>query len=78
MRSTFAWIFWPFVVAAGTFATYLGFRSGYPLPVVFLAVNLPMLAIIRRVSVVGQSHPHVLRNVRHPTDVYALRLSLGR
>jgi len=46
MRLVLSHVLWPLIVAAGTCGTYLGFRSGYPLPAVFLAVNVTMLALV--------------------------------
>jgi len=39
-----SYVLWPFVITAGTGATYLGLESGYPLPAVFFAVGAGMLA----------------------------------
>ena len=39
-------LLWPAVVAAGTWGTYLGSRSGYPLPAVIVAVAVAMMAIV--------------------------------
>jgi len=39
-----SYVLWPFVITAGTGATYLGLESGYPLPAVFFAAGAGMLA----------------------------------
>jgi len=41
-----SYVLWPFVITAGTGATYLGLESGYPLPAVFFAVGAGMLACV--------------------------------
>jgi ornithine lipid hydroxylase len=55
MRTILSHTLWPGVVVAGTWGTYLGFRTGYPLPIVFLAVNVAMLVFV---GVAEQVLPH--------------------
>ena len=46
MSAVLSYLLWPFVVVAGTGATYLGLESGYPLPAVFFATGAGMLACV--------------------------------
>jgi sterol desaturase/sphingolipid hydroxylase (fatty acid hydroxylase superfamily) len=46
MRNTLSYILWPLSVLGWTFAFYLGFRSGHPLPLVFLVANIAMIAFV--------------------------------
>jgi hypothetical protein len=57
MRTILSYTFWPLIVVAGTWGTYLGLGAAYPLPIVFLAVNVVMLVFV---GVAEQVLPHRL------------------
>ena len=60
-----SYVLWPFVITAGTGATYLGLESGYPLPAVFFAVGAGMLARV----LVAEQWIMPFRQLAHADDV---------
>ncbi len=46
MRTAVSYLLWPFVVIAGMYGTHLALESGYPLPLVFFAVNGGLLGSV--------------------------------
>ena len=46
MSTALSYLVWPFVMAAGTYGTYVGLEAGYPLPVVFFASGAALLACV--------------------------------
>src|SRR5439155_10943283 len=46
MRTVPSYLLWPFVLAAGTYGTYVGLEAGYPLPAVFFASGAALLACV--------------------------------
>ena len=46
MRTALSYLLWPFVIAAGTYGTWVGLEAGYPLPVVFFSSGAALLACV--------------------------------
>ena len=91
MRTALSYLLWSFVIATGTYGSYVGLEAGYPLPAVFFASGAALLAcvliwytsFIGILGVIGHSNtrlglPSALHRLLMTPQFHALHHSIDR